>query len=79
MIKFFKVPMKQNVLFFHMKEYKKLERLPFNQSLISYLVSELQNFEDTNQGKSEDKKQGNQSKSIIFVMSHTLLVDLMNN
>ena len=57
-----------------MKEHKKLERLPFSQSLISYLVSELQNVEDTNQGKSEDKKQGNQSKSINFVTSHTLLM-----
>ena len=66
--------MKQNFLCFHMKEHKKLERLPFSQSLISYLVSELQNFEDTNQGKSEDKKQGNQSKSINFVTSHTLLI-----
>ena len=25
----FKVPMKRNFLFFHMKEHKKLERLPF--------------------------------------------------
>ena len=25
----FKVPMKQNFLFFHIKERKKLERLPF--------------------------------------------------
>ena len=43
----FKVPMKRIFLFFHMKEHKKLQRLPFNPSLISYLVSELQSFEDT--------------------------------
>ena len=60
------------------------------QSLISYLVPELQSFEDTKiTAKSADTKQGNQSKSIKInqnqskliksVKSHTLIVDLMNN
>ena len=39
-----KVPMKRNFLFFHMEEHKKLESY---RSFISYLVSELQSFENT--------------------------------
>ena len=54
--------MKRNFLFSHMKEHKKLERLPFTDP--SYLI-QLQSFEDTKiKAKSTEMKQGNQLKSI---------------
>ena len=66
--------------FFHMKQHKKLERSPFSDLLISYLVPELQTLEDTRiKAKSANVIYRNQSKLIKFVMSHTLLVDLVNN
>ena len=50
-------------IFFHMKEQKKLEGLPF--ILISYLVLELRSFEDTKVNAiNAYTKQGNRSKSI---------------
>ena len=57
-----------------------MRKIVVYRSLKSYLVPELQSFEDTKiKAKSADTKQGNQSKSIKFVTSHTLLVDLINN
>ena len=57
-----------------------MRKIAVYRSLISYLDSELQSFEDTKiKAKSVDTKQGNQLKLIKSVTSHTLLVDLMNN
>ena len=53
-----------------------MRKIAVYRSLISYLVPELQSFEDA--GKSIEINQ-NQSKLIKYVTSHTLLEDLMNN
>ena len=71
--------MKRNFLFLYERAYE-MRKIAVYRSLISYLVPELQSFEDTKiKAKSVDTRQGNQSKLIKYVTSHTLLTDLMNN
>ena len=63
----FKVPMKQNFLFFLMKEYKKIWKTVVYHFSVSYLVLELNSFEDAKvKAKSMD------TKHVILVMSHIL-------
>ena len=59
-----KVPMKRNFLSFLTKEHKKLEDYHFS---ISYLVLELQSFEDA-----QIKAKSTDTKYAILVTSHTL-------
>ena len=52
-----------------------MRKIAVYRSLISYLVPELQSFEDAKiKAKSVDTKQGNQLKLIKSVTSHTLLI-----
>ena len=60
----FKVPMKRNFLFFLTKEHKKTAVYRFS---ISYLVIEIQSFEDP-----KIKAKSTDTKHVILVTSHTL-------
>ena len=64
---YFKVPKKRNFLFSLRKEHKKIGRLPFTGFSISYLVPELQSFEDA-----KIKAESTDTKHAIPVTSHTL-------
>ena len=62
-----KVPMKRNFLFFLTKEHKRIGKTAVYRFSMSYLVLELQSFEDAKiKAKSTDKKHA------ILVTSHTL-------
>ena len=57
--------MKRIFLFFSYERAQEMRMIAVYQSLISYLVPELQSFEDTKiKAKSADMKQGNQLKLI---------------
>ena len=57
--------MKRNLLIFSFERAYEIRKIVFYRSLISYLVPELQTFEDTKiKAKSTDTKKGNQLKSI---------------